>query len=99
MAYILLYLSLLNAVDGLFTFQGLQSGIIQEANPLMAALYSNSPVAFLTVKLCLSFLLLLLLACSGRLSRSKPAVILSLTACILYTMVLVLHGYWITSIF
>ncbi len=58
---LLIALLLLNIFDGAATFYGLQFRMIEEVNPLMKALYEESPFLFLFFKLefqyCYYFLL------------------------------------------
>lgn len=60
MSGLFLFLSVLNFFDGLFTFLGVQNGIIDEYNPLMAVLLYEHPYVFIVVKICLSLFLILL---------------------------------------
>ncbi len=58
-AWILLLLG--NLLDGLFTFTFLQLQVVREANPLLAWIYTASPVSFMVFKLsCVQFGLLIL---------------------------------------
>ena len=50
-----------NLLDGLFTFTFLQLQMVREANPLLAWIYTASPVSFMVFKLsCVQFGLLIL---------------------------------------
>jgi len=54
-------LVLLNALDGVLTIFWIETGRFTEANPLMDILLSNSPVLFISVKMllvCLGIILL-----------------------------------------
>jgi len=54
-------LVLLNAVDGVLTIAWIETGHFTEANPLMSHLLSTHPVLFITVKMALVCLGLMLL--------------------------------------
>ena len=53
----LLILWLLNAYDAISTLFALKTGLAKEANPLMRALITASPLAFLIIKLALGSLI------------------------------------------
>ncbi|WP_428909548.1 DUF5658 family protein [Niallia sp. Krafla_26] len=48
------YLSLLNIVDGIITYWGLEQSLITELNPIMNQIYQSSPTLFIIVKVFLS---------------------------------------------
>ena len=98
MKIIFLYLAFLNLFDGAVTFWGLQSSIITEFNPLMHSLYDVHPVIFLVFKLCLSCLLLAFVI-FNRVPSNMPIRVISLAASVLYTSVILLHGFWIFQFF
>ncbi|MBD8071324.1 DUF5658 family protein [Bacillus sp. PS06] len=97
MKSILHYLALLNLLDGIFTFYGLQNGHINEANPIMHVLYEFSPLFFLLLKIFLTALLYVILY-HLTLITSVWIKRLSLFASICYTYIFLLHSYWIVQI-
>jgi len=97
MKYIFLYLSILNLVDGIVTFIGLEFALIEEGNPLMAQLYGESPILFLALKVFLSAFLygFVLIKQLPTTSWIKG---LTVFASVSYTFVCLMHGLWIFSI-
>jgi len=81
-----------NTIDALLTHLGLQSGAITEANPFMDVIYETSPYLFLFLKLCLPLLLLLLVTKLP--VQSRPVHVCLAAACVVYVLVLSLHGFW-----
>ena len=53
------YLSLLNIVDAILTYWGLEQSLISELNPIMNQIYQWSPALFIILKVFLSFCLYL----------------------------------------
>ncbi|WP_053217224.1 DUF5658 family protein [Virgibacillus senegalensis] len=89
-----LYLALLNLLDTLITFFGIESGYISEANPLMYSLYQTGPFLFLFVKISLSFALVVF--CTLRILPTSGIVkFLTCTAALLYSVICLLHGFWL----
>ena len=88
---------MLNLLDAILTYYGLQHSYINEANPLMNALYEAHPLLFLAVKFGLSCLLYVL---SVFKTFHPPDWIkgLSVAASVGYTCVCLYHGYWIVLI-
>lgn len=88
-------LGILNAMDGWFTYVGLQIGYIRELNPLMNWVWIHSPHHFLTLKFVLSILIILL----GFLLQPKTHLFkwkITISAVtVIYTVVLMLHVHWI----
>ena len=77
-----------NLLDGLFTLTLLQLRLVHEANPLMHWMYQASPLSFMTVKLAVVQLGLLVLC----LQRSHRASRLAIDAgAALYTAVICWH--------
>lgn len=95
---VFIYLAVLNLVDAVVTFWGLQHSLIEESNRLMKVLYQSNPLYFLFVKAILSSFLLAFLVLNKLPTRSSIKK-LALTASILYTMVCIYHGVWITNVF
>ncbi len=92
------YLALANLLDSVLTFIGLQLHMIEESNVLMKVLYSHSPYLFLSLKLLFSLILYTFLF-----YKLLPAHALVKTvtysASFLYTLVLIVHMYWIRLLF
>ncbi|MCM3617759.1 DUF5658 family protein [Sutcliffiella horikoshii] len=91
---LLIALLLLNIFDGAATFYGLQFRMIEEVNPLMKALYEESPFLFLFFKLGVSILLLFFIRKNLTL-KSVTIKVVSATAVCGYGLVSLLHVYWI----
>ncbi|WP_339146836.1 MULTISPECIES: DUF5658 family protein [unclassified Sutcliffiella] len=91
---LLIVLLLLNIFDGAATYYGLQFQMIEEVNPLMKALYETSPFLFLSFKLGVSFLLFFFIKRNLKL-KSIILKVVSATAVCGYSMVTILHVYWI----
>jgi Domain of unknown function (DUF5658) len=89
------YLTLINFLDGLFTAIGIYFNFIEERNPLMRYLYDLHPFLFLSLKIVLSGLLIVL---SVFISAESKVKILAAGAAILYSIVCFLHSIWITAI-
>ncbi|TYS68085.1 hypothetical protein FZC76_10045 [Sutcliffiella horikoshii] len=91
---LLIALLLLNIFDGVATYFGLHFQLIKEGNPLMESLYETSPALFLLFKLGISILLLFFIQNNLKL---KSAILkgVCLTAVCVYSMVNILHMYWI----
>lgn len=91
------YLSLLNIFDGIITFVGLENSLISELNPIMDKLYQMSPMLFLFSKLSLSIFLYLFIFFK-KVPTSKPSAALTYFASGTYTLLFVLHCYWIMEL-
>ncbi|WP_221767356.1 MULTISPECIES: DUF5658 family protein [Bacillaceae] len=89
------YLAVLNFFDGCVTFIGIQFGVIEELNPLMAALISKNPWSFFLLKSYLSVFLLLVFYFIRGQAISNFLKSLILCSVILYTSVSILHVSWI----
>ncbi|WP_425467150.1 DUF5658 family protein [Pseudalkalibacillus caeni] len=92
--YILVYLGILNLLDGILTYFGIQNFSIQELNPLMESLYKSSPLSFITLKLFLS-ILLFTIALKGKHPIRKPVSYLVYFAAFAYSIAFCLHSIWI----
>lgn len=94
---IFMYLAILNILDAVITFWGLQHSIIEESNLLLRFLYDSNPLYFLALKVSLSCGLL-----SFSIFNKLPARPfirkLAYTATILYTLICFYHGVWITKV-
>ncbi|SDM69617.1 DUF5658 family protein [Sediminibacillus halophilus] len=89
-----MYLALLNLLDGVITFLGIKYEYISEANPLMKSLYQSGPLFFLLVKLLLSTMLIGFCVIQ-KLPRSLVARVLSCAAALLYSVICLMHGFWL----
>ncbi|QTM98310.1 hypothetical protein ERJ70_02655 [Sediminibacillus dalangtanensis] len=89
-----LYLALLNLLDGVITFLGIKYEYISEANPLMNSLYQSGPFLFLLIKLLLSAMLIGFCVIH-KLPRSLVARLLACTAAFLYSVICLMHGFWL----
>ncbi|WP_409252223.1 DUF5658 family protein [Bacillus sp. SCS-153A] len=90
-------LAVLNIIDGIITLVGLKGNFIEEANPLMAALYQAHPILFILVKLSFSALLYAFIR-NENFPSKKWLLSLTYTAITLYTFTILLHGTWISLI-
>lgn len=86
-------LAILNFLDGLLTYVGLLSGAITEANPLLASL---SPLALLATKLFLSLCLFAFLYTPFVWVQSRSWRYAFIGVNTLYTLILLLHVFWLT---
>lgn len=88
------YLSLLNTVDALITYYGLEKAFITELNPLMGWMYGTNPSLFILAKLSLSVFLYLFIVFKvvpdTRLIRG-----LTVIASFFYSIVFCLHCWWL----
>ncbi|UAL46092.1 DUF5658 family protein [Sutcliffiella horikoshii] len=91
---LLIALLLLNIFDGVATYFGLHFQLINEGNPLMKSLYETSPALFLLIKLGISILLLFFIKNNLKL-KSAILKVVCLTAVCGYSMVTIMHMYWI----
>ncbi|QOR65454.1 hypothetical protein IM538_16785 [Cytobacillus suaedae] len=94
MKLIFIYLALLNAADGAFSYIGLKNGLISEANPLMNHLYTIHPSVFLLTKIALSVFLLLFIIFNVY-PKMQWFKTLTVTTTLLYTGTFLLHGFWV----
>jgi hypothetical protein len=93
----ILYLAVVNLIDGIVTFLGLSYDLISEANFLMEAIYCFSPAIFINLKVILSFCLILF-AFKESIAKSKLVNGLAVFASIAYSLTILLHTYWIINI-
>ena len=89
---------ILNVLDTIATFIGLQLSFIKEANPFMAFLYETEPALFIIVKLLLSFCLLLFIV-AKKVPTSNIVKVICVIAFLSYSSVSLLHLKWITDLF
>lgn len=90
-------LALLNSLDGIVTYIGIEKFNMVEANPLMNATYSVSPLLFLAIKMALSGLLILLIY-KTEIATFMWANRLAYLATVMYSLTFLLHGAWIIQI-
>lgn len=88
-------LLLLATADSFFTDFGIQQMHITEANPLMRFVYDRSVWGFYGIKVCLPFVLLVLLA---RIEAKRYVKILMGFSLVLYSLVLFQHILWISLV-
>ncbi|MFN7250064.1 MAG: DUF5658 family protein [Anaerobacillus sp.] len=93
-----LILSVLNLLDGIFTFWGLSFNFITEANPLMDWLWMKSPWLFIGFKVFLSSSIIILAFHSKHLSNQRRWKIFLLLVNVLYSFILFLHFYWVGNL-
>lgn len=96
MARYFIIISLLNLLDGVFTYYGLHNSLIEEENPLMNHLWNIHPFVFLGVKIGLSFLILFIAAFIDK----KQLVIkywktILIVVSLLYGLVMLMHLCWL----
>lgn len=91
------YLSILNFADAFLTVTGVENSLIVEANPLMERLYAQDPGLFMTVKILLSFILLVFIF-FRKVPDSQFVKGLTLFATACYTIVFFLHGFWLVQL-
>lgn len=94
-----LTLAMLNLLDGLFTFWGLASNLITEANPFMRWMWTKSPWLFIGYKVFLSASLAILAFFFNRLSYQRLWGYGITVLNIVYGGVLIVHIYWVTNFF
>ncbi|MGN7177765.1 DUF5658 family protein [Cytobacillus sp. SAFR-174] len=95
MKKLLYYLAILNLLDGFLTALGLHFNVIEESNPLMGNLYDLHPFLFLSLKIILSCLLIIL---SIVISAESKVKLLAAGASIMYSIVCLLHAVWLFSL-
>lgn len=89
-------LILLNGLDGILTYFGMTRGIVEEGNPLLS---SFAPLTILGIKLFLSLLLFGLLFTTFAGIRTPVWRYTLLSVNVLYSMIFVLHLYWLPFLF
>ncbi|WP_432806605.1 DUF5658 family protein [Mesobacillus maritimus] len=88
------YLSLLNLVDAVVTYYGLQNAFITELNPMMDRLYQIHPVLFMAIKISLSVFLYIFIV-FRRVPTSRMIKGMTTLASGFYTIVFALHCWWL----
>jgi hypothetical protein len=92
------YLALLNIADGVLTHIGLSQSLIEEANPIMNALYIIDPFLFLGVKLSFSFILYMFIF-YDKIPTKQWFTSLTSIAVFVYTCTFLLHSVWLYQSF
>ena len=93
-----LFIAFLNAFDGFITHYGLITEKIEEFNPVMKSLWEMSPALFLSVKFCLSLLLLIVSYTIYQKSKKAFQQIFFLLLSglfVMYSGVFFLHIFWL----
>jgi hypothetical protein len=88
-------LLVLNLFDGLFTLTFLQMNVAEELNPLMRVAYAHSPLSFMTAKLTIVSLGLMLLCLHRSMSMSQRAI---QAGAALYTVIDIYHLAFMTHL-
>ncbi|WP_442852671.1 DUF5658 family protein [Bacillus sp. 1NLA3E] len=83
--------------DAIITFVGLENSLIQEMNPIMNKVYEINPILFLFSKFSLSFLLYLFIFLK-KVPKSKSPRIITYLASGIYTIIFILHCFWIIGL-
>lgn len=96
MVYLFHYISLLNLLDGVITYFGLEYSIIGELNPIMDHLYQLHPFLFISSKIALSFFLYLFIIFK-QVPKGKTAKAVTYFASGLYTVIFFLHSFWVVE--
>ncbi|MGD6966618.1 DUF5658 family protein [Rossellomorea vietnamensis] len=94
MKLVIHFLALLNILDGALTLIGLEGEYIEEANPLMAILYSIHPLLFISVK-CLFSVLLYIIVFYDLFPAKRWFAAITVLAVTLYCFVVAYHGVWV----
>jgi hypothetical protein len=92
------YLSLLNIADAFITYYGLEKTIIKEVNPLMDRIYEFNPSLFILLKLSLSMCLYLFILLKV-VPTSRLILSMAFVAAFIYTIVFVLHCWWLVLLY
>lgn len=92
------YLIILNLLDTILTWFGLQHAFISELNPIMHGIYEVSPSLFLVIKTVLSILLLLFILLK-KVPSSSLIKTITVFATVSYTTVFFMHAFWLIHIF
>ncbi|EHQ89359.1 DUF5658 family protein [Desulfosporosinus youngiae] len=86
-------LFILNALDGLLTFWGLNLKVIEEANPLMRGLITMNPSSVICAKLLLPLFMGVICWIAREQSQRLVKYSLSLVL-VIYLLTNLLHLYW-----
>lgn len=92
----ILFLIILNFLDGFLTYYGLTLGVIEEANPLLS---SFEPFIILIIKMILSLSLTVLYISHFPKRNEKIWFLLFVAVNLLYIYILVLHLVWLVVYF
>lgn len=92
----LIILFVLNISDLIFSYGGLQAGIIEEANPIMAYLYETSILFFFMFKILVPFLLIISISRLLKFCENTELInALVYTAVFIYASINAYHIYWV----
>ncbi|WP_420491829.1 DUF5658 family protein [Neobacillus niacini] len=94
MVLLFYYLSLLNIFDAVITYFGLENSYIKEMNPLMSRVYEAGPAFFILTKLAFSLCIFLFIIFK-KVPTSSLIRRLTVFASSLYTVIFLLHCYWL----
>ncbi|MBT2644586.1 hypothetical protein J7I80_20430 [Bacillus sp. ISL-41] len=97
MTFLFYYLTALNLLDAFITWFGIRNAFIAEFNPIMKAIYETHPMLFVLTKSALSILLILFVLFKI-VPRSSLVKFLLLFASVSYSVVVILHGFWLVQI-
>lgn len=92
------FVALLNLFDGLATNYGLLNDFIEESNPIMAVIASVSPVLFISLKLLLSIIIIIVSYFVYNKSSAKFQsfyFFMLLVVCAIYIGIGCIHIYWL----
>lgn len=98
---LLIFLFFANILDAIATDIGLRYGYIEEVNPLIAHVYTNSLMLYYIVKVggvTLGILLLDKIFSSPATQKQKVLSVLLTSASAVYLVVLGIHAFWISLI-
>lgn len=98
MTRLFVYLAILNLFDATVTWFGLKHDFISELNPLMHAVYETDPLLFVLTKIALSLFLLLFIVLK-KVPRSSLIKGVTVFASFSYTVIVLMHGFWMVHIF
>ena len=90
------YLALLNFIDGILTYIGLEFNLIEEADVLMRIIYEAKPSFFLIIKTILS-IVLVTLCYYQKIPNNIGMKTTSFIGASIYTYVMFIHAYWIIN--
>ena len=97
--YLSWFIAILNLFDGLITAYGLKEGKIEELNPIMRFLWETSPFLFLTLKVSLSILIVIISIMVYKKSRNAfqgVYAVLLVGVCCMYFGIFALHMIWLS---
>ena len=94
-----LLLSVLNLLDGWFTFIGLEMQVIDEMNPLMETAWKASPLFFLGIKTAFSLVTWgTAVFIKKKNYTNKIGTVVTTLVCVVYLVVMAMHMFWVYKI-